>query len=307
MDFGSADRNQIASLAQLALQQHGVVAMWQLLDLGFSRWAVHRLVQKSHLHSLYRGVYAVGHTKLTSRGRWMAAVLACGPDAVLSHMAAAALWGLRSIPSGKIDVTAPKSRSRDGIRCHISDLAPEDRTVIDAIPVTSVFRTVLDEAADLSPQRLRSRLEELERRDLLDLHAFDVLLARNPTRAGSKKLKTAIAALTDVSPWTNSQGEARLLEVIREAGLPEPSSNVIVEGELVDFVWHRHRLVVELDHPYTHGSKRSFEEDRRRDTTLQLAGYRVIRITHQRLYRDAAGVIADLRALLSGRPTQSRL
>ena len=72
-----------------------------------------------------------------------------------------------------------------------------------------------------------------------------------------------------------------------------------IAGELVDFVWHRQRLIVEVDHPYTHGSKRSFEDDRRRDTRLQLAGYRVVRITHERLHHDPAGVIADLRALLS--------
>jgi very-short-patch-repair endonuclease len=200
-------------------------------------------------------------------------------------------------------VTASERRVIEGIRAHrVRNLPPEDRTVVDAIPVTSVHRTILDEARYLSPQRLRSRLEDLERRELFDLHCFDALLDRNPTRAGAKKLKAAIATLTDAPPWTISDGERDLLELIRQADLPEPSTNVIVEGELVDLVWHHQRLIVELDHPWSHGSRRSFEEDRKRDTKLQLAGYRVIRITHQRLYRDPAGVIADLRTLLATQP-----
>lgn len=277
-----------------------MVSISQLLALGFSPPAVDRLTQSGLLRRLYRGVYAVGYTKLTPKGQWLAAVLACGPDAVISHQSAAALWGLRRTPGGDVDVTAPGPRRHAGIRGHICrDLRPEDRAVIDVIPVTSIFRTILDEASDLSPQRLRSRLEELDRRDLFDLRSFNALLARNPTRAGSKKLKTAIAALTDDPPWTNSRGERDLLEFVRAADLPEPSCNVHIAGELVDFVWHRQRLIVEVDHPYTHSSKRSFEDDRRRDTRLQLAGYRVVRITYERLYNDPAGVIADLRALLA--------
>lgn len=299
MRLGSEYRNQLGLLAGLAPKQHGVVAMWQLLDLGFSRWAVHRLVEKAHLHCLHRGVYAVGHTKLTARGRWMAAVLACGPEAVLSHRAAAALWDMRGIPSGEIDVTAPKSHVRDGVRSHVSDLPHEERTIIDAIPVTSLYRTLLDEAPKLSPQRLRSRLEELERRELLDTRSLDALFARNPARAGGKKLKAAIAELTDMPQWTQSRGERDLLELARAAGLPEPSANVYVAGELVDFVWWRQRLIVEIDHYGTHGSKRAFEDDRLRDTKLQRAGFRVMRVTYERLEQDPDGILADIRALLA--------
>jgi very-short-patch-repair endonuclease len=206
---------------------------------------------------------------------------------------------MRGIPSGKIDVTAPKSHLRDGIRSHVSALPPEDRTVIDAIPVTSLYRTLLDEAPKLSPQRLRSRLEELERRDLIDARCIDALLARNPTRAGSKKLKAAIAELTGEPQWTQSRGERDMLELVRAAGLPEPSTNVYVAGELVDFVWWRQRLIVEIDHYGTHGSKRSFEDDRLRDTKLQRAGFRVMRVTYERLGQDPVGVLADIRALLA--------
>lgn len=274
--------------------------MWQLLALGYSRWAVYRLVENGHLHRLHRGVYAVGHTKLSARGWWMAAVLACGPNAVLSHDSAGALWDLRAIPSGRIHVTTTERRRVEGVRSHRTRrLAPEDRTVIDGIPVTSLCRTLADQAPRLSPQRLRSWLEAAQRRELLDAGSFDALFARNPNRAGGQKLKAALAALTDTPPWTNSKGERDLLELIRAAKLPEPSSNVVIEGELIDFVWHSQRLVVELDHPWTHGSKRSFEGDRRRDIKLQRAGYRVIRITHDRLYADPAGVIADLAALLA--------
>jgi very-short-patch-repair endonuclease len=171
--------------------------------------------------------------------------------------------------------------------------------VIDGIPVTSLNRTLLDIAPTVSDQRLRSYLEAAQRRDLLDVRSLEVLLARSPGRAGRGKVKAAADALTGEPPWLQSHGERQLLELVRAARLPEPSCNVLIAGELVDFVWQRQRLVVEIDHYFTHGSRRSFEDDRRRDAKLQRAGFRVLRITYERLGHDPAGVIADITTLLA--------
>lgn len=294
-------------LAALAVRQHGVVALWQLLALGFSRWWVQREVRQQRLHRIHRGVYAVGHTRLSVKGRWMAAVLACGPDAVLSHGAAAALWELQRAPSNKIDVTALRKHIVPGVRCHLSraPLHADDRTIIDGIPVTSISRTLLDQAEVLRPQRLRSTLEAAQRRDLLDGRKLDPLLARSFGRRGLPRLKRALSELHEQAPWTQSQLEQRFLELVRDAGLPEPRTNVIVDGELVDCFWPQHNLVVELDSYGFHRSKRSFEDDRLKDTRHTLAGRRSMRVTRARVEHGQRALLGDLSALLAEPPARS--
>ena len=293
-------------LARLAARQHGTVATWQLLRLGYTEDVIRRLVAEGWLHRLHRGVYAVGHTRLSVKGRWMAAVLACGPDAVLSHGAGAALHELRTAP-GAIDVTAPKQRTVPGIRCHRSHcLQSADRTVVDGIPVTSIGRTLLDQAEVLSKQRLRTMLEAAQRRDLLDSRKLDPLLARSVGRRGVKPLQRALSELHEEAPWTQSQLERDFLELIREAGLPEPQTNVIVDGFPVDCFWPHHNLVVELDGYDFHRSKRSFEDDRLKDAAHTLAGRRSIRVTRARVYEGRRQLLADLRALLSAARAAAR-
>jgi very-short-patch-repair endonuclease len=290
-----------APLAKLTVKQHGVVATWELFKLGYSHQRIAVLVANGWLHRLYRGVYAVGHTRLSVKGRWMAAVLACGPDAVLSHRCAAALHDLQRIPSGKIDVTAHGSRVHRGIRCHRSRSLPQQhRTTIDGIPVTSIERTLLDLAAIYAPQRLRSTIEEAQRRDLLDRGRFDALLAQSAGHRGATPLKRALAELGDEAPWTQSGLERDFLELIREAGLPEPRTNVIVDGELVDVYWPVHDLIVELDGYDFHRGKRSFEDDRRKDTKHLLAGRRSIRVTGARVAHERRALLTDISALLAG-------
>jgi very-short-patch-repair endonuclease len=290
-----------APLARLAGRQHGVIATWQLFTLGYPHHRIAVLVRNGWLHRLHRGAYAVGHARLSAKGRWMAAVLACGPDAVLSHRAAAALHDLQRIPSGKIDVTAHSSRVHPGVRCHTSRCLPDqDRTLIDGIPVTSVERTLLDLALTYSRQRLRSTIEAAERRDLLDRGRFDSLLARSTGQRGAAPLKRALAELRDEAPWTQSGLERDFLELIREAGLPEPRTNVLVDGELVDVYWPANNLVVELDSYDYHRSRRSFEGDRRKDTKHTLAGRRSIRVTGARVKHERRALLGDLSALLAG-------
>lgn len=302
MQSGSAYGHQDdIRLAKLAARQHGVVSWWQLRALGYSKRAIYLRCKSGHLHRIYRGVYGVGHTRLSVKGRWMAAVLACGPDAVLSHGAAAALWELQNAPSGKIDVTSTSRHAIRGVRCHFSrtPLHPDDRTIIDGIPVTSISRTLLDQAEVLRHQRLRSTVEAAQRRDLLDSRKLDPLLERSFGRRGVTPLRRVLSELHDEAPWTQSHLEQRFLELIRDAGLPEPRTNVIVDGELVDCFWPQHNLVVELDSFGFHRSKRSFEDDRRKDTRHTLAGRRSMRVTRARVEREQRALLGDLSVLLA--------
>jgi very-short-patch-repair endonuclease len=286
-------------LAELAANQHTVVSTAQLRALGRSDKAILRQVRQGWLHPIHRTVYAVGQPRLSLRGRWMAAVLACGPGAALSHRAAAALWDLSRAPGGPVDVTAPTRHALLGIRCHrCRPLGSDDVTVIDGIPVTGITRTIADLAAILSLERLRTTLEAAQRRGLLDFQR----LGRVHGRRGARILRQALAELHDEAPWTQSELERLLLERIRAANLPEPQCNVTVDGFVVDFYWPDHQLIVEVDSYGFHRSRRSFEDDRRRDAIHTLAGRRTFRPTYERITREADAVIRDLSALLANEP-----
>lgn len=294
-------------LARLAGRQHGVVGRRQLQAMGYTRHAIHSRLATGRLHRLHRGVYAVGHTRLTARGRWMAAVLACGPQAALSHRAAAALHGLRAVGSGAVDVTATRKHRQAGIRCHqVRRLDPRDITVVDGIPVTTVERTLLDLAETLNPRRLRETLEQTQRERKLSWGRIDALIARSLGRHGIAPLNAALALLRDEPPVVRSPLEVRFLSLVREAGLPEPLTNAMVDGIEVDFFWPAHNAVVQLDGWKFHRSKRTWEEDRAKDARLVIAGRRVVRFTHDRVNGHPAAVVAEVSALLPDEPWPPR-
>jgi very-short-patch-repair endonuclease len=280
--------------------QHGVVSRAQLLDLGYSRTGIKRRLDKRRLHRVHRGVYAVGHTRLTARGRWMAAVLACGPGALLSHLDAAALHDLRRIGSGRVHVTAPGRHNLPGIRCHWAraPLHPDDSDEIDGIAVTSLARTYLDIAERLTLQRLIEALEAGERQNKLDIGAVRAVMDRSPGRLGRRPLTNALDQLGDDPAWLQSGAETAFRDLVRAHGLPEPEYNVSVEGEVVDAVWRAHRLVVEVDGWNYHRGKRSFADDRRRDRALVRAGWRVVRFTAADVFFAPDAVAAELSELL---------
>jgi very-short-patch-repair endonuclease len=291
-------------LAERAAAQHGVVSTDDLRELGYSKHTIHDRVTHGRLHRIHRAVYAVGHTTISLRGRWLAAVLACGTDAVLSHRDAATLHDLRPVSSGRIDVTATSRHAIDGIRCHYARvLHPEDRDVVDSIPVTSVSRAFLDVAETSNARQLRSTLEQAQRQNKFDLRLIRAVIARSPGRRGLKPLAEVLAQLTDEPPWTQSRLEEWFLELIRRAGLPLPRINVFIAGELVDFAWTAHKLIVEVDGWTSHKSKRSFEDDRRRDAKLILAGWRVVRFTYDRVRYEPEAVARDLTKLLRAVPS----
>jgi Protein of unknown function (DUF559) len=289
-------------LADLAAAQHGVVATWQLSMVGYSKAEIFGLAERGSLHRCHRGVYAVGHRRLSVSGRRMAGVLTCGPHALLSHKTAIAHWELRPATDGPIDITVPGRgrRGPPGIRVHnVRTLDPRDRTRCDGIPITTVHRTLLDYAEVAHRQQLRLAIDEAERRELFNLNALNELIDRSPGRRGIKQLSQVLADIRGPAPWTRSELERRFLALIREAGIPEPQVNVIVAGEWVDMYWPGDRpLVVELDGYDFHKSRKQFESDRRRDTILQLAGCRIVRVTQRRIEEDPRGLISDLLSLL---------
>jgi very-short-patch-repair endonuclease len=291
----------------LADLQHGVVATWQLVALGFSYDQVHDRVVAGHLHRVHRGVYSVGRRKLTREGRWMGAVLACGEDAVLSHRAAIALWGLRPAGGGAIDVTDPTRRrtGHRGVRIHSTRcLEAQDRAMKNGIPVTTVHRTILDFAETAPVQQVRLAIEMADRRELYDDRTMQSLLARSRGRKGIKPVTAVLHEMRgQATPMTRSELENRFLAGLRERGYPEPQADVLIEGELVDFVWSAQRLVVEVDGYLWHRTRKDFESNRRRDTKLQLAGYRVMRPTDRRIEHDLDALLDDVdRMLAAGRP-----
>ena len=285
-------------LALVAARQHGVIARWQLLALGSSPTAIRRMAANGRLHPLYRGVYAVGHRRLTKHGRYMAAVLASGRDAVLSHRCAADLWSLRTGGSLMEVSVAGTRRSRPAnIRLYQPrDLPPQDRATIDNIPVTSLARTLVDLAAVVHPDRLGRAWEEADRRRVLDVRAVEDVLARSSGRKGVGHIRTLIAERRTATD-THEGLERDFADIIRKAGLPMPSFNVLIDGYLVDAVWPKRRLIVELDsYAFHDGTKKSFEYERHRQTQLQLKGWRVVPLTDGQM-PNAAKIV---QALLQG-------
>lgn len=290
------------AVVALAECQWGVVTLGQLRALGVSTYAARHWLRRGRLRPLHRGVYALGHAALRAEGRWLAAVLACGDDAVLSHRSAAALWGLRSTAAANIDVTAPRSRgSRDGISVHRSRrLTQSDVTVQMAIPVTSVPRTLLDLSVAVSLGDLESATATALRQRLTDTAELESALGRHRGHRGIGKLAATIAGDPKV---TRSQLERRFLALVRRARLPEPETNVWMSfgaGEewQIDALWRDRRVTVELDSWRFHGDRRSFEADRARAATLTAAGYRHLQLTWRQVTGRGSEVARTLAALL---------
>jgi very-short-patch-repair endonuclease len=246
----------------------------------------------------------VGHRVLTREGRWMAAVLATGPQAVLSHWSAAALWMIRPNSRSAIDVTTPhKSRSWDGIQRHHKALPADEVTVKDGIPVTTVPRTIFDLAATADVDAIASMLRESEHRNLWDRLSLPHLVKRYPGRRGVNKVRLALQRVTEEpSGRKRSKLEERFAPFLRRHHLPFPRFNDwIVLGAKryqVDCHWPGTDQIVELDGWEGHGTRSAFREDRARDRALRVAGYSVTRLTWNQLDDEPEQIAADLRALL---------
>lgn len=272
-----------SAIAHVAARHHGVVTLAQLTTAGLGANAVSKRVQAGRLHRLHRGVYAVGHDGISIHGRWVAAVLALGDGAVLSHRSAAELWGLLKPEAGPVDVSVP-SRSgrarRRGIRPHRSPSLLDDphsrlpvRTVRDGIPVTSVARTLEDLRGSVPPRLYRKAVRQAE------LAGF----ALGSVVRGDR---------------TRSDLERDFLALCRAYGIPPPEVNAQIGRWTVDFLWRRERLVVETDSYRYHRGSIAFEDDHARDLDLRRRGFTVRRYTGAQIRDHSAAVVADLREVL---------
>jgi hypothetical protein len=271
--------------------------------IGFGNDAIARRIAAGRLHRLHSGVYAVGHRALPSEAEWMAAVLAGGEGAVLSHASAAALWGMRPPFRRRAEVTVPRSsRSTSRLHRHRSLLADDEVTAHRGIPVTCVARTLLDIAAVVRSWEFERAVREAEflklpqRPSLVDLHL------RNPGRRGARLVRVTLERLAQLPGGTSrSPLEDRFLRFLERAGLPLPETNVVLRlaGSIyeADCLWRGARLIAELDGHEAHGTRTAFERDRERDRRMQVAGWRVIRITANHL-RHPNPLTQDLRRLL---------
>jgi very-short-patch-repair endonuclease len=294
-------RRATLALRKLAERQHGVVAWRQLIALGLTEGQIKSRIKDGQLVRLHRGVFALGHRRIGLYGEWMAATLACGPGAVLSHGTAAQLWGIRGSRK-PIEVTRVSGHRRPhGIRLHQTRSLPDEHITIEAnIPVTTLERTLLDTAARLDARQLEHDVAEADRsRRLRWLKLWQVITEHGRGRKGVKRLKRVAAQADPRFADTVSISEVNFLILCREEGLKMPQVNVLVEGKRVDFYWPKERLIVEADSYGFHGDPTAFEKDHQSTVDLEVAGFRVHRTTYKMLEANSRPFLNLLRRSLT--------
>jgi very-short-patch-repair endonuclease len=283
-------------IAALAARQRGYITRSQLLKLGLSEKAIRYRIRTGRLIPVYAGVYAVGHLPTLPQDRAVGALLACGPDAVLSHGSAATLWGIFSHWETPFEVTVPSVRQPRGIVVHRAKLERPDMTRQAGIRVTSPARTTLDVGPRLTDRHLTRAVNDLRHR-YLRLHELADVIARFPRHPGSARLRPFI--INPTGP-TRSEFEDAFVAFAERFGLPRPQVNVRIGGYTVDALFAEERVIVELDGWDFHNSRDSFESDRERDAEMLARGLATIRVTWERMLgtpqREADRLLAILRA-----------
>jgi very-short-patch-repair endonuclease/predicted transcriptional regulator of viral defense system len=289
-----------AAIWTLVRRQHGAISRRQLLKLGLSPRQIERRIATGRLHPTWRGVYAVGRPLLGRRGRWMAAVLACGPDAVLSHGSAAALWGFGNEQGGTIDISVPagrRSRQR-GIRVYRrTEAILGDALSRDGIPLTSLVRTLIDQATRLRPMQLERAVNEADKLDLVRADALLAYLDDYRGQPGAAPLRKLLDPLA--FRLSDSELEQRMRPLALEAGLPVPETKAWVNGYEVDFYWADLGIVVEADGLRYHRTASQQRRGLERDQTHLAAGMWPLRFSHWQIKHDAAHVRKILRHTLA--------
>lgn len=292
-------------MAVLGEGQFGVVSRQQLVALGFTPSMIKVRVRSGALAPLHPGVYALGHRQLRREGHWLAAVLACGTGAALSHREAAALHGLRPSGRPRIDVTTTRRirAGRPGIEIHHSaTLDARDVTTLEGIPVTTVARTLVDLADVVPRDNLAKALREAEHLRAVDVRDLRAALERTRHRPGPGHAKLT-AVLEEHrrrgTQLTRSVLEDRFLALCDDHGLPRPCTNFHVEAGEVDACWPAHKLAVELDGWERHKDRQAFQRDREKGNVLTGAGWRVLRFTHDDVVRRPGEIAARIRRLLA--------
>ena len=294
-------------------RQHGVIARRQLLELGWSAAAVRHRLERGRLHAHWPGVYAVGRPDVTREGRWMAAVLACGPGAVLSDASAAALWSLRPVKGSCVHVSTRSDRGRrlPGVAARRRDLETPDVVERAGIPVTGITLTLVDAAARERPPIVEAMVNEADKQDLMDPEALRAALERHSGRRGCGRLRALLDRRTFT--LTDSELERRFRPLARGAGLPPPQTGRHVNGFKVDFLWPELGLVVETDGLRYHRTPAEQARDRLRDQAHAAAGLTPLRFTRAQVHfepghvqRTLAAVARRLAAATPARSGKSR-
>lgn len=291
-------------ISELAAGQHGLITRAQLLGAGLGRDAVKYRVRAGRLRAVQTGVYRVGPV-VSAKEREMAAALACGPGAVISHRSAAWLWhlviGREDGAPVHVTVRSTNRRRRPGVQLHrTGSLEPADVTRIAGIPVTGAARTLLDFAGAATARELEQAVARAERHELTSAEEILQLLAGHSRHRGVPALRALVGPGNEPS-LTRSEAEERLLALVRKAQLPSPETNVRIGGMEVDFLWRGERLVVEVDGFAFHSSARRFEQDRSRDSRLAARGLQVIRVTWHQLVNEPEAVLVRFAQALARR------
>jgi very-short-patch-repair endonuclease len=298
-------REKDRAVCELAGEQHGIVTRRQLLDLGLTGRAIDGRLGRAQLHEVFRGVYVLGARRITRKGRWIAAVLAAGEGALLSHRSAAQLWRLLPPRAERIEVICPPGRivRRKGIVSHELAVREDEWVVEDGIRVTSPFRTIFDLAAWVPMRELERAFHEAEAREVTDRVSLPMLLERYPRRRGSGNLRALLGSKAPVMITRNDFEEA-FLALVDGYGLLRPRMNadVAVRGRFfeIDALWETQRVAVELDSRSIHRTAKRFESDRQRDRILVAEGFRTMHITWRQLQEEPDQIASDLKSALAG-------
>ena len=282
-----------SSVWELVRRQHGVISRVQLLELGFTRHGIEHRKAKGRLHPVRRGVFAVGRPQVTRYGEWVAAVLAGGPGAVLSHHSAAALWRIRPDVAGEIHLSAPGPRRPTGPGLVAHRRQDIDATTHLGIPVTTPAATLIDLATTITEDQLEAAVNEADKRDLTTPDRLRSTLDELVPRPGTARLREILDRATFT--FTDSALERRFLKIVHAAGLPKPETQARVSGYRVDFYWPDLKLVVETDGLRYHRTPAQQARDRLRDQTHTAAGLAVLRFTHSQVREEADRVASVLR------------
>jgi very-short-patch-repair endonuclease len=295
-------------LWSLSRLQDGAVSRWDLAAAGLSSDAIAHRVRTGRLWPWFGGgqAFAVGRPELSRRGVWRAALFAAGPDAVLSHFSAAAVWELRQEGSdAQPHVSVPTQSGRltpRGVRLHrAATLGPDDVTLRGGLSVTTLRRTLLDLTLVVDATQLRAFLREAEYRHALDLaelrRSLDVP-GRSPRHG---RLRRTLDAWVPGIGLTETELEAKFLELCARRHIPLPQVQVRQGDHRPDFLWREERLIVEADGYEAHRGRIAFQTDRARDRTLKAQGYEVLRFTWAEIVAKPAMVARELKAALERR------
>jgi very-short-patch-repair endonuclease len=267
-------------VGKIAGAQRNLITLDQLAALGIGRNAIEHRLASGRWQRLHKGVYLIGPAPPTLPARARAAVFSCGEGSVLSHRTAAGLWSL--LPAGDelhVSVAGRNPGLRRGIRIHrVTDLPPDQLTIRDDLPLTTPARTICDLAATEPLRDVEAALAEARIHRLATDRQIKAVIQRARTRPGAPIIRTLLRQEDD-SGYTRSKAERRLRDLIHQAALERPLFNAPLLGYVVDALWPKQRLIVEVDGYTYHSHRAAFERDRRRDQRLIAAGYRVVRVT----------------------------